>query len=152
VIQASTPTVDGLLLERPQARVWRLSPRVFWSLVGVEMVILAAALLWALNMLPASTPLTASGNIVYVQDAVWARLMGTVNDPLIEVQPGINVRESNMRGLSVDGTTYFYYVEGNQNFDPLSRGAVSENQVDVLLRDTRGPLPLVVYTIPNNQN
>ncbi|MCU0493160.1 MAG: hypothetical protein MUD01_16365 [Chloroflexaceae bacterium] len=152
MIQASTPTVDGLLLERPQARVWRLSPRVFWSLVGVEMVILAAALLWALNMLPASTPLTASGNIVYVQDAVWARLMGTVNDPLIEVQPGINVRESNMRGLSVDGTTYFYYVEGNQNFDPLSRGAVSENQVDVLLRDTRGPLPLVVYTIPNNQN
>jgi hypothetical protein len=45
------------------------------------------------------------------------------------------------------GRVYYYYFEGQRSFDPLSRGAVAQRDVDVLLRDDDGPKPLVIYEI-----
>lgn len=149
MIKADVQTTEGTPRERTQSQtVCRVNARVFWMLLIGEAVLLIAVLVWVLNYAAQpTTALTTTEDVSLVREAVWARLMGTVNDPLIEVQPGISVRESNVRGFMLNGVVYYYYVEGNQNFDPLSRGAVDQDRVEVLLRDADGPLPVVIYTI-----
>ena len=73
--------------------------------------------------------------------------MGRVNDPLTDIAPGISVRASSVRGFALNGRVYYYYFEGQRGFDPLSRGAVAQRDVEVLLRDADGPKPLVIYEI-----
>jgi hypothetical protein len=58
--------------------------------------------------------------------------------------PGIG-RASALRGLEVGGQTYYYYFEGLRSHDPLSRGALAEDQIERVLRDDAGPNPLVIY-------
>jgi hypothetical protein len=72
---------------------------------------------------------------------------GSINDPLVEISPGISVRSSSVRGFAVNGRTFYYYFEGQPGFDPLGRGAVAERDIAVVLRDTDGPKPLVIYEI-----
>ncbi len=79
--------------------------------------------------------------------AVQSRLDETIDDPLVEAAPGIVVRSSNIRGFRLNGEVYYYYLEGERNFDPLSRGAVDHNDIDVVLRDLNGSTPLVVYRL-----
>lgn len=153
MINASSQSVDQTLIPTTRAQpVRRISVRVFWTLLGLEMILLLGVLAWALTAsTPAQTPIAATGDLMLVRDAIWARLTGSVNDALVEVQPGISVRESNLRGFTLNGEVYYYYVVGNQNFDPLSRGAVSPDRVEVLLRDENGPLPVVIYKLRPEQ-
>jgi hypothetical protein len=121
---------------------------MFWTLLALEVMLLLVVLGWLLYaFLPAQTPHIATGDVTIVRNAVWARLSGVMNDPLVEVQPGISVRESNLRGFYLNDVVYYYYVVGNQNFDPLSRGLVRSDQIEVVLRDDEAPLPLVIYRI-----
>ena len=142
-------SIKRTLAERayPQP-VYRVVVRMFWRLLALEVMLLLVVLGWLLYaLLPAQMPLIETGDVAIVRNAVWARLSGVVNDPLIEVQPGISVRESNLRGFNLNDVVYYYYVVGNQNFDPLSRNLVSSDQIEVVLRDDEGPLPLVIYRI-----
>lgn len=150
MIKAGAQGDEGALLERPQTRtIHAINPRIFWMMLALESALLVAVLTWILGYsAPTSTSLVASDDLSLVRDVVWAHLTGVINDPLVEVQPGISVRESNVRGFSLNDTVYYYYVVGNQNFDPLSRGMFSLDQVEVVLRDEAGPLPVVIYTIP----
>lgn len=117
-----------------------------------EAFLLMAALAWFLSYgTQPSTALTNTGDVSVIREALWSRLLGTTDDPLLEVQPDISVRESNVRGFSLNGVIYYYYVEGNQNFDPFSRGAVTFDQIEILLRDAEGPLPVVIYTIRTSE-
>ena len=128
--------------------VRRIGPRLFTALVAVELLLMAGVLIWALvYLLPPATPLAASSNLAPVEEAIRARITGAVDDPLIQTADGRNARASNLRGFSLGGETYHYYVEGAENFDPLSRGAVSRAEVEILLRDDSGPRPFVVYRI-----
>lgn len=149
MINADVRTGEGATLERtPTRKVYRLNARVFRILLIAEVLVIVAALAWVANYRPQPATSRANTNdVAVVHEAIWARFVGTVHDPLIEVQPGISVRESNVRGFRLNGTIYYYYIEGNQNFDPFSRGVVSSDRIEVLLRDDAGPLPLVIYTL-----
>jgi hypothetical protein len=110
--------------------------------------VLAAALLFALNLvLPTHVPLARSGDYTLVRDAIWSRLNGATGDPLIEISPGVTARASSVRGFSLNGETYYYYLEGRRGFDPLSRGAVGKDAVEIVLRDDGGPKVLVIYRL-----
>ena len=140
-------------IQAAQARrplsVRRIGPRVFWSLLVIEFALLVGAFAWLLPWaLPQRTPQSvASTASLRVRDAIADRLSGAVSDPLVELAPGETVRASNLRGLSLDGTTYYYYVEGRANYDPLSTGLVRPSQIQPLLRDDAGPAPITIYTI-----
>lgn len=125
----------------------QLGPRAFAVLVGAELLLLVGVLVWALSALvPPATPLAAP-QLTPVEDAIRARVGGAIDDPLIDVAPGHSARASNVRGFSLSGQTYYYYIEGVQNYDPLSRGAVKRGEVEILFRDSSGPMPFVVYRI-----
>lgn len=129
-------------------RVSRIGPRAFWTLFAVEGLLVAAVLLALLHLLtPAWAPLARSDDYARVREAIWSRLNSVVEDPLIEAAPGVTVRESNLRGFALNGQTYYYYIEGRRGFDPLSRGAVDRDQIEVLLRDDNGPKTLVIYRL-----
>lgn len=128
--------------------VRRIGPRAFAVLIGIELAILVGVLVWALAaLLPPATPLASTHNLSPVREAIHARVGGAVADPLIEVRPGLSARASNLRGFQLGGQTYYYYLEGSTNFDPLSRGVVRTSEVEVLLRDESGPLTVVIYRL-----
>lgn len=128
--------------------VRRIGPRSFALLLAVELALLVGVLIWAVYWLtPRSTPYAPAADLSLVVEAVRGRVSGAVHDPIVEVRPGLNVRESSLRGFQLGGTTYFYYLEGGANHDPLSRGAVRVDQIEVILRDTSGPQTLVIYRV-----
>jgi hypothetical protein len=125
----------------------RPGPRLFWALCALLGVVLAAVLMTLIMSVPAPVPLARSADAMTVRDAVLARLNGAAADPLIELAPGVTARQSNIRGLSLGGRTYYYYVDGQPRFDPLARGVLVQDSVEVVLRDERGSQPLVIYTV-----
>jgi hypothetical protein len=127
--------------------VRRISPPLFWALLVVEVGVLALVLAWALpQVLPVTTTPLANAAVPRVHAAIAARLSGATNDPIVSVG-AVSARTSNLRGLSLGGVTYYYFVEGRTNHDPFSAGRVSQNEITVLLRDTSGPETLVIYTL-----
>src|SRR4051812_1297935 len=120
----------------------------FWTLFTLEAAFIAGILALVLVLvLPPRAPLARSADFEIIRNAAWAGLNGTSNDPLMEVAPGISVRASSVRGFTLHGQVYYYYFEGQHGYDPLSSGAVDRRNVDMLLRDTAGPKPLVIYEI-----
>jgi len=120
----------------------------FWTLFALEASFIAGVLALVLALvLPSRLPLVRSADVTTIRDAVWARVNGTINDPLTDIAPGISVRASSVRGFALNGRVYYYYFEGQRGFDPWSRGAVAQRDVEVLLRDADGPKPLVIYEI-----
>ncbi|MEI7768831.1 MAG: hypothetical protein WCI67_02525 [Chloroflexales bacterium] len=126
----------------------RISSRGLVVLMGAELILLFGVLVWALFwLLPAGTPFASQNDMTPVVEVVRGSLSGAINDPLIDVRPGVSARASNLRGLSMGGSVYYYYVEGHANFDPLSRGAIRSDSVEVMLRDSSGPSEIVIYRL-----
>jgi hypothetical protein len=126
----------------------RISSRALVMLMGVELVIMFGVLVWALIwLMPSGTPFASKSDLTPVVETVRGSLSGSINDPLIDVRPGVSARASNLRGLSMGGSTYYYYVEGHANFDPLSRGAITRDSVEIMLRDNNGPSSIVIYRL-----
>ncbi|MGQ9549561.1 MAG: hypothetical protein ACUVSY_10650 [Roseiflexus sp.] len=119
--------------------------RFFWGLFAVNALLFGSLLVVFLShpTTGSLSPLEAE----MLRAAVFTRLDGTVDDPLIEAAPGVFVRSSNPSGLRLNGTVYYYYIEGERNFDPLSRGSVDRADIDIVLRDVSGPRPLVIYRL-----
>lgn len=133
---------------RAATPVHRPGPRAFWALFAVEALVVIGALILVLNLVvPSQTPLAASADYTTVREAIWARVNGAVADPVIDITPGVSARASSVRGFVLNGRTYYYYFEGQRGFDPLSRGAVDASQVEIVLRDEGGPMPLVIYQL-----
>jgi hypothetical protein len=121
--------------------------RFFWGLFIVNALLFGSLLVALLLMshLPARS--LDSLEAETLRAAVFTRLDGTVDDPLVEAAPGVFVRASNPGGLRLNGIVYYYYIEGERNFDPLSRGMVDHADIDIVLRDMSGPRPLVIYRL-----
>lgn len=123
----------------------------FGALFVVEALVIAAVCAVVIVMLkPGAVPLANTPDYMQVRDAVRARLNGTTPDPFIEVAPGVTARSSNLRGFTLNGYTYYYQFAGERGFDPLSRGAVSPNDVETVLTDTSGPAKLIIYRVVRN--
>jgi hypothetical protein len=128
----------------------RVGVRLFWLLFAAEALLVAVALVVVLQVvLPVRTPLTQSGEAQIVRAAVLDRLGGTIEDPLVEVAPGVTVRSSQVRGLALNGVTYYYRFEERAGFDPLSRGTVAPHAVETVLREREGDRTLVIYRLLN---
>jgi len=148
VIHATTHTgAEGARYERT-VPVRRIGPRTLSVMIGVELLLLLSALAWALMyLLPPATPLAAPTDLRPVVEAIRDRLSGATADPLVPVGNGQSARASNLRGFRLDGNVYYYYVEGAKNFDPLSRGVIGQDQVEILLRDESGGQTFVIYRV-----
>lgn len=121
------------------------SAGLFWGIFGLIGIGVAVALVIILHSIPSRLPLTRSADIVTVREAIWASVNGDIRDPLVELSPGVTARQSNLRGFALGGRTYYYYIEGQSNFDPLSRGKLSEHEIEIVMRDNAGPRSLVIY-------
>lgn len=148
MINATTHQGAESVLRAKARPVRRISARVLVVMMGFELGLIFGVLVWALFWLqPASTPLASQQDLTPVIEAVRGRLSGAINDPLVEVVPGVSARASNLRGLSLNGQVYYYYVDGQTNFDPFSRKMVGNDAVEVMLRDTSGPNMIVIYRL-----
>lgn len=129
----------------------RVGQQFFWVVFAAEALLIAIALTIVVTLvLPDRMPLTQSGDSAIVRQAILDRLHGFADDPLIDVAPGVTARSSNVRGFTLNNVTYYYYVEGSENFDPLSRSVIGLREVDIVFRDTESPVPLTIYTIVSN--
>lgn len=145
MINAHFPGV--VAAEQAAPRVRRPGLRTFWMLFALESALIAGLLALVLSALPPRTPLQHTAEADVLRTAVWSRVGGAVSDPVIEVAPGVTVRSSAVRGFELNGATFYYYFEGRPGFDPLSRGVVSLDTIEVVARDTDGERTLVIYRI-----
>jgi hypothetical protein len=131
--------------------VKRISPRVFLMLCVFQGAIIAGVLGFVLfGLAPQRVPLARSGDYVTVHEAILARMNGSIADPLVELAPGVSARESNVRGFTLHGQTFYYYFEGQPGFDPLSRGRVDASKIEIVARDENLAHPLVIYRLVEN--
>ena len=142
----ATTFVGAVNPVRPAYRV-RLNNRIFVILAAVPMLLMAVALIVLVLMVPAPAPLSRLPDYTLVRSAVLDRLNGQTLDQMIEIQRGVVAPASSVRGLALNGVTYYYYVEGQASFDPLSRKLVAPSQAQIVLRDSNGPAPLVIYKL-----
>jgi hypothetical protein len=133
---------------KPATEVRRISPRAFWMLFAFIGLCIAGMLILVLPLaLPVRAPLAQARDYAAVRAAIQARLNGSIDDPLIGVAPGVTARLSNVGGFTLNGYTYFYYREGQPGFDPMSRGAIAPDQVELVAHDEIGDAPIVIYRV-----
>ena len=143
MINVQIPRIIGSA--RAQPPIWRPTAQTFWVLLALQGLALMAILLFVVSRLPVGMPLTQADAPQQVRDFLLAGDRAV--DPLIEVAPGVIGRASSLRGLQLNDQTYYYYYEGRPSYDPLNRGVVTANQVELLLRDMDNQTSLVVYRI-----
>ena len=142
---SSTVTVTHHQPQTTQRK--RISVRFFWILFGIELCVVLGILFMLLQSGFLTTPSSMTHETMAVQEAAWSKVNGATHDPVLTVAPGTDVRSSHIHGFDVNGTTYFYYVEGSPRFDPLSRPDIYADDVKVVLYEQRGADTLVVYTL-----
>lgn len=136
------------LPKRVAPPVKRIGPRIFLMICGIQGAVIAAIFFWMLFVLtPQRVPLAQSGDYATVREAILARINRTVDDPLVELTPGVSARESNVRGFTLNNQTYYYYIEGQRGFDPLSRSAVDTREIEVVVRDQTQFGQLAIYRL-----
>lgn len=128
--------------------LWRSGrANLFFIMVGLELCLLLSVLVWLLLSAPPRPSLTTTPDLTRLTDEIQGRLSGLIIDPVIEVKPGVIVRSSNVRGFHYEGHVYYYYIEGAPNYDPLSRGLLRPDQVEIMLRDDSGEQTIVIYRV-----
>lgn len=71
------------------------------------------------------------------------------DDPLIEVEPGIWAKQSNVKGVEIDGVTYYYNLSPHMSYDPVSRNAVRKRDITIVYEDGDTEVPMVIYKLRN---
>lgn len=69
------------------------------------------------------------------------------DDPLVEIEPGVWVKTSNISGVQVDGTTYYYNLSPHMSFDPVSRGLLKPSMIDVVYKDKDPDVSYIIYKL-----
>jgi hypothetical protein len=137
---------------KPATQVRRLSQRTFWLLFVLEGLLIAGMLLFALSLLaPPRAPLAQSADYATVRAAIQSRLSGALADAPVEVAPGATVPATSVGGFALNGYTYYYYREGRTNLDPLSRGTLTRDQVELVSREALGRDIVVIYRVQSKE-
>lgn len=71
---------------------------------------------------------------------------GPALDPLITLPSGVQVKSSNYRGVVIDGVTYYYNLAPHASYDPLARGVMSIDQVQIVAVVGDPPDRVLIYT------
>jgi hypothetical protein len=74
----------------------------------------------------------------------YARAMQP-DDTLVQVRPGVFAKHSNVHGVTLNGTTYYYDIASHQSFGPLRSGAIPESQVNIIGREAQPGFLVLVY-------
>ncbi|HEY8885112.1 MAG TPA: hypothetical protein VIO35_07350 [Chloroflexota bacterium] len=72
---------------------------------------------------------------------------GPAGDPVIALAPGLPVKSSNYRGVRIGGTLYYYNLAPRQSYDPLARGEVTADQIQVVAVVGDPPNRVMVYSL-----
>jgi hypothetical protein len=75
---------------------------------------------------------------------------GPTLDPLITLPSGLQVKSSNYRGVRIGDTTYYYNLAPHTSFDPLARGKVTPDQIDIVAVVGDAPDRVMIYTVKGN--
>ena len=142
---------SSLAGSKPAVQVRRFGQRAFWLLFAMVGLLFVGILLLALSsLLPPQAPLAQSRDYATVRAAIQSRLRDPA-EQLVEVAPGVSAPASNVGGLTLNGYTYYYYREGRANFDPLSRGSIARDQVELVSREPFGQDVVVIYRVPSKE-
>lgn len=145
MIQAAT--FVGTTQPARAVRRVRLNNTALFSLIAFQVAVVVVGISLLVHALPTRMPLSTAPDYSLVRSAILDRANGQQLDPLVEVAYGVVAPASSVRGLALHGVTYYYYFEGQHNFDPLSRSLVAPNRAQIVLRDNAASAPLVIYTL-----
>jgi DNA/RNA endonuclease YhcR with UshA esterase domain len=86
------------------------------------------------------------------QAAIVEKMLGYIegeqaDDPLVEVEDGIFVKSSNVHGILIDGTRYYYSLFPHMSFDPVVAAKIGEEQVTIFYQDDDPAFPVIIYTV-----
>jgi hypothetical protein len=69
------------------------------------------------------------------------------DDPFIEVESNIFVKESNYKGIKINGQIYYYSLFPHMSYDPVTRGEIDREDVNIIYKDDNEEIPVIIYTI-----
>ncbi len=146
MLQATTPSIAKHEAALPVRRV-RIRSSAFWLLLVCEGLLIIGILAALVRAAPLLTPLSSTGDVTQVREAVLQRLNGQISDPLVPVGLNGSAHESNVRGYTLNGQTYYYSVSDTRTADPLGRGAVSGDAIEIVLQERLGEQEMTIYRI-----
>ncbi len=112
--------------------------------LGVVMVLPQGAARPAAAAPPAESPITVEEVVATVLSYVENE---RPDDPLVQVADGVWAKRSNYFGITIGGTVYYYALFPHASFDPLSRGAVSRDQVRIVRTLGESGFRIIIYVI-----
>src|SRR5687767_10633355 len=68
------------------------------------------------------------------------------NAALVQVRPGVFAKFSNVHGVTLNGTTYYYDIASRQPFGPLRSGTLTESQINPIAREAQPNFLILIYT------
>lgn len=68
------------------------------------------------------------------------------DDPLIEVEQDIWIKRSNIEGIEIDEQTYFYTLFPHMSYDPVIRGEVASEDIEIVY-ERDGEIPVLIYKL-----
>jgi hypothetical protein len=89
-----------------------------------------------------SAPLTPAVSQVLSYALAWR---GPDEDPPVVLPSGVAAKASNYRGVEIDGTTYYYNLAPRPSFDPLARGELTSQQVQIVAVVGDPPNRVMIY-------
>lgn len=128
-----------------QLRVWAVLGLVVLGLALVVPVTLPRGAAQPVAAAPpADSTLTEQDVIATVLSYVESE---RPDDPLIQVDDGVWVKRSNYSGVTIGRTVYYYALLPHASFDPLSRGLVSADQVQVIHVLDYAEFRILIYVV-----
>lgn len=108
------------------------------------LIVLATGAVATPSARPAAVTSPSAISAVLGYALVWK---GEADDPSIALPSGIVVKSSNYRGVVVGGATYYYNLAPRLSYDPLARGEVTRDQIQVVAVVGDAPNRVMIYTV-----
>jgi hypothetical protein len=122
--------------------------RLALSIAVVTVACLAIAFATGLLALPTASPAGPAVSSPVAQVLFYATTWrGPAADPVITLPNGLPVKSSNYRGVPIGNVVYYYNLAPSPSYDPLGRGQVTADQIDVVAVVGDPPQRVLVYTL-----
>lgn len=67
------------------------------------------------------------------------------DDPYIEIEPNLWIKQSNYKGIKLNGQTYYYSLFPHMSYDPVSRGEIDAEDITIIYHDEQSEFPIIIY-------
>lgn len=146
------------LLRMPWRRLATVSGVLPWPVDGwqrlvqraavVLLLALSAVLIGSATDLVITSPEPVAESAAPVDQVIRYAIewRGPEADPLITLPSGLTIKSSNYRGVTIGDTTYFYNLAPRASFDPLARGEMTVDEINVIAIVGDPPNRVMIYT------